>query len=586
MPAEERHETTAPAVPPPPPTATLFFCRVTARGREVEGRRTAFLVTPDALVVTWETGWTGKQRRSIKRRDVRAVRVLPDRTSSLSRHMTQLVIELADGQTLAPLRRSPAPETTWLADRLREALRPEEPEWGKNGGGAARVVAAEADVELPAAPPRRQAARVTGVVNVPRVARARAPRRDAAPPPVASIRAGWRRGRVFVRARRVSPFSVHRQLFALIAIFVVMAFGMNLHPLTWLGSRLAGARVATPPAWIFFTPFVGLALLATVAWVAWEIYSLSRTRYVFLLSRRWLRVAKVSWPSGRRKTERRVPRADVADVLAGVANEKDPPPELHVHLWDGSRLGFMAGRPRRELQWIAWNLAQALPRLTADAPPAWTAGGADVPADVARVPILPYARETKPTDVSIHEFPDGGVVVTIPPAPLEKWGRLVPYWVGLVLLALATGILYRGAASRGLDGPLLLLAAAAAALVAPRAAVAALRHGQPLVVGVDAAVLYADDPNRLRRRRQWPRHTIADVRLTTEQRGTVRIGRYAEVRFTDRQPPLRLCEHRGDWDRKRLAAVLRKAAGLPGPPPEHVLRTNAEAIAAAAGRTG
>ena len=150
--------TTDPAKPPA--AGGLFGCARVPRGIEVRGHGVEFLVTDGALLVTWETAWTGRQRRSVRRADVRAVHVMPDLTSAVSRRMTQVVVELNGGETLAPLRRRPAEESNWLADRLREALGETPPAWAppvkkaRLGLHARRPAPVPAPVQAPPGPTR------------------------------------------------------------------------------------------------------------------------------------------------------------------------------------------------------------------------------------------------------------------------------------------------------------------------------------------------------------------------------------------------------------------------------------------------
>jgi hypothetical protein len=185
------------------------------------------------------------------------------------------------------------------------------------------------------------------------------------------------------------------------------------------------------------------------------------------------------------------------------------------------------------------------------------------------VPVLPYGRDTASADISIHTFPDGGVAVSIPSALIGRWMAFIGVVPVVLAFAFLTWFVRQGLPFSVVGVGLGLFVAAFAAFVLTRGTLVVARWGRPFVVGVDPTSLYVDDPLSIRRLRRWPRHWVADVRLTTEKNGKGRDVRYIEVLLTG-QPPLKLCQDRGEWDRKRVAAVLRRAAGLPGPPPEHV----------------
>jgi hypothetical protein len=259
-------------------------------------------------------------------------------------------------------------------------------------------------------------------------------------------------------------------------------------------------------------------------------------------------------------------------VRAGDANDPhSTSPELHAYLRDGERVGFMAERSRPELLWVAYHLSQALAKLSPVAKPAWAR--TPVVGAGPGAPVLPYGRDTASSDISIHTFPDGGVAVSIPPTRVEKWIALAPLVPLVFFASVASGLLGAGRQFRLPAAVVIAALSVVTAVVLARLALVVARWGQPLVVGVDPSVLYVETPSSFRRRRSWPRHWVSDVRLITERQRNAATGRYVEVVLTGR-PPLKLCGQRGDWDRKRVAAVLRRAAGLLGPPPEDVKRND------------
>ena len=555
---------------PPPPKESGFTCLETKRGREVRGGNTEFLVTPESLVVSWATVWTGPQRKSIPRGDVRAVKVHHDPTSSISRHMTKLVIEYGDGGSLDPVRRRPAAETQWLAERLREALGHDRPKWAAKPQPDKR----ELDYELtpdeanePAPPPPAPAPPAERIplsppspVPVAPVAPTESP--AAAPPRGArNVRAAWRRGRLVVRAGPLNPLSSPREKTAAAVLLGTVCFAAGVG--SYLVTHYDG-RALPPPAYLFAA--IGAAVCGLVVLGACSVLVDGFARHILVFSRQSVRVATIGWPRSKPHRFPPVWREDVADFRAGDANDPhNPSAELHAYLRDGERVGFMTGRSRHELQWIAWHLSQALPKLSPLPKPAWARSPMVA---TGEVPVLPYGRDTAPADISIHTFPDGGVAVSVPPTHGQKWSLLAP--VGfLILFAVFLWGRFGGFPFPGLGGVLVMFLALVAVVWLAREGLWLVRWGQPLVVGVDPASLYVDNPLSIRRLRRWPRHWVADVRLTTEKSGKGGESRYVEVLLTG-QPPLKLCQDRGEWDRKRVAAVLRRAAGLPGPPPEHV----------------
>src|SRR5687767_9704648 len=107
---------------PAPPAGSGFTCAQSGGAFIVSADVARFVVTDDGLRATWDTVWHGRQQRRVPRVSVREVVVAPDAPSATSRETTQLRIELIDGEPIVPLRRRPAAETAWVADRLREAL--------------------------------------------------------------------------------------------------------------------------------------------------------------------------------------------------------------------------------------------------------------------------------------------------------------------------------------------------------------------------------------------------------------------------------------------------------------------------------
>ena len=554
---------------PPPPKESGFTCLETKRGREVRGGNTEFLVTPEALVVSWATVWTGPQRKSIPRGDVRAVKVHHDPTSSISRHMTKLVIEYGDGGSLDPVRRRPAAETQWLAERLREALGHDRPKWAAKPQPDKR----ELDYELtpdeanePAPPPPAPAPPAERIplsppspVPVAPVAPTESP--AAAPPRGArNVRAAWRRGRLVVRAGPLNPLSSPREKTAAAVLLGTVCFAAGV------GSYVVLRQPPLPPPAYLFAA-IGAAVCGLVVLGACSVLVDGFARHILVFSRQSLRVATIGWPRSKPHRFPPVWREDVADFRAGDANDPhNPSAELHAYLRDGERVGFMTGRSRHELQWIAWHLSQALPKLSPLPKPAWARSPMVA---TGEVPVLPYGRDTASADISIHTFADGGVAVSVPSPKVNGWTNVLGIVPILFALAILTVLFRNVLAFSPVPGIVAVGFAVAAIFVLPRTVLALLRRGRPFVVGVDPTSLYVDDPLSVRRLRRWPRHWVVDVRLTTEKTGKGGESRYVEVLLTG-QPPLKLCRDRGEWDRKRVAAVVRRAAGLPGPPPEHV----------------
>jgi hypothetical protein len=482
--------------------------------------------------------------------------------------MTKLVIECEGRESLAAVRRKPSAETKWMAERLREALGHELSRWAAKPemdyeAGAEEVMAVRAApaVRAPLAPPKPVRVALVG---------SGAPAADVPPRVGWNARAVWRGGRLVVRAGPLNPLFSQDQAFA-----VAVVVGAVVAPVVVVATAASAHDGGSIPPPVFLFGFMGALVVSALAMWGFTMLANGWGGHVFVLGRRSLRVASVSWPSRRVRRHPLVWRQDISDVRAGDVNDpNERAGELHAYLRDGERVGFMRGRPREELRWVAWHLSGALAKLPPAPPPDWSAkAAAGSVGDPARdaVPVLPYGRERRTAEIAIQAFPDGGVVITIPPLPAEQSITAIIYFVPAVFIAaIATSALRRGTPFGDASPVILLLMGVAGALLLARLALALARWGQPLVVGIDPRRLYLDDPGSIGRRRQWPRNGVADVRLTTDERPK-RGGRYVEVLFMG-HPPLVLCRHRGDWDRRRVAAVLRRAAGLAGPPPEHALR--------------
>jgi hypothetical protein len=170
--------------------------------------------------------------------------------------------------------------------------------------------------------------------------------------------------------------------------------------------------------------------------------------------------------------------------------------------------------------------------------------------------------------VEVRSDPDGGVTIFIPPTSSDRLRR-VTWIVPLFVLAQAGLCIMWGPGTRLLGEAwpsVLFVIVVAGAWLAAKGWIRATRFRAPTVIGVDREFLYADFPDRFRRRRRWPRRLVRDVQIVnvkSDGRGQ-KPGHWVQIVFTDYTPPIELCPHHTDADRQRLAAVLRAALELPG----------------------
>src|SRR5688572_14834934 len=107
---------------PAPPAGSRFTCAQTGGAFIVSADAARFVVTDEELRAKWDAGRPGRQQRGVPRPRVLEATVEPDTPPAARRETTQLRIELTEGDPIVALRRRPASETAWVADRLREAL--------------------------------------------------------------------------------------------------------------------------------------------------------------------------------------------------------------------------------------------------------------------------------------------------------------------------------------------------------------------------------------------------------------------------------------------------------------------------------